>query len=169
MSKDTHRNNDQRPKRRKDKENPYEIFTVGQGTSEVHYYTCFRDGEGVKRCLEIEKEVFDLLDEFEREDLRVLNEYDRHYEHLKQSEQGLFKKASAEIATVEEVVFRRLELGEIQKAIRSLPAKQKKRLVLHRFFGYKIKEIAAMEGCHQSVISRSISAAEKKIKKKITA
>lgn len=29
---------DLRPKRRKDKDNPYEIFTVGIGTDSPHYY-----------------------------------------------------------------------------------------------------------------------------------
>jgi hypothetical protein len=35
---------DPRPKRRKDKDNPYEIFTTGAGTSLVRYYIRFKDG-----------------------------------------------------------------------------------------------------------------------------
>lgn len=41
-------NIDPRPKRRKDKDNPYEIFTVGIETDNPHFYISFTDGQGVK-------------------------------------------------------------------------------------------------------------------------
>ena len=39
---------DKRPKRRKDKDNPYELFTVGFGTPDPLYFIRFRDGQGVE-------------------------------------------------------------------------------------------------------------------------
>lgn len=58
-------NIDPRPKRRRDKDNPYEIFTVGIETHHPLYYIRFKDGLSVEHCLEITKELFDLLDQFE--------------------------------------------------------------------------------------------------------
>ena len=56
---------DKRPKRRKDKDNPYELFTVGFGTPDPLYFIRFRDGQGVEHMLDIGKELFDTFDQFE--------------------------------------------------------------------------------------------------------
>lgn len=44
---------DPRPCRRKDKDNPYEIFSVGIDTDNPHFYVSFKDGQGVQICMEI--------------------------------------------------------------------------------------------------------------------
>lgn len=44
---------DPRPNRRKDKDNPYTIFTVGIKTDSPHYFVQFKDNAGNERCLEI--------------------------------------------------------------------------------------------------------------------
>ena len=157
-----------RPKRRRKRDNPYQIFVIGAGTPEARHYARFKDGEGKEHCLEIEKEIYDLLDRFEREDLRDLNEYDRHYEHCEQTEQSIHRRAVALPVTVEEAVLKRLEYGQLHIAIRELSDKQRRRLSLHYFGGFKIKEIAEMESCDPSVISRSISVAKKKLKNLIS-
>lgn len=56
---------DPRPKRRKMKDNPYEIFTTGIETATPHYFLSFLDGNGAKRCIEVSKAVFDTFDRFE--------------------------------------------------------------------------------------------------------
>ena len=156
---------DPRPKRRKSMDNPYEIYTTGAGTPDVHYYIRFHDGQGVEHCLEVDKNLFDLLDGFEREDLHFLNEYDRHYEHLEQTEHGLHRRSVETVETVEETVLKHLRYDDLHNAIRKLSEKQRRRVILHYFGGLQIKEIAEIEGCAPSVISRSITAAEKKLKK----
>ena len=55
------KNIDPRPKRRKDKDNPYEIFTTGLGTAQPHYFLAFVDSTGVEQCMEIDKALFDIL------------------------------------------------------------------------------------------------------------
>ena len=72
------KNIDPCPKRRRDKDNPYDIFTMGIKTDSPRYYIRFKDGVNNEHCLEIPKELFDLMDEFERDDLSFLNEWDRH-------------------------------------------------------------------------------------------
>ena len=79
---------EKRPKRRKDKYNPY---TLSQ--KEDKHYLSFRDGQGILRELQITKELFEVLNRFELDDLSVLNEWDRHIEHFEQTEQSLNRRA----------------------------------------------------------------------------
>ena len=64
------------PKRRKAKDNPYTIFTVGPA-SDLHYYLSFVDNRGVSICMEISRQLFEAFDQFERDDLSYRNEMDR--------------------------------------------------------------------------------------------
>ena len=43
---------DARPRRRRDRDNPYEIFSVGIETAHPRFYLAFTDGCGVRHCLE---------------------------------------------------------------------------------------------------------------------
>ena len=65
------KNKDPRPKRTKDKDNPYTIFTVGLNTEHPRYYLQFTDGQHRCHSLEISWEVFALFDRFELEDTVV--------------------------------------------------------------------------------------------------
>ena len=47
------KNRDPRPKRRKDKYNPYTIFTVGINTDSPRYYLSFTDSQNIHICMEI--------------------------------------------------------------------------------------------------------------------
>lgn len=53
----------ERPKRRKDKDNPYTIIKVNN-----QYFISFKDNINVKRVIEVSKEVFNAFDKFELED-----------------------------------------------------------------------------------------------------
>ena len=81
---------EKRPKRRKDKDNPYTL-----SKRQDKHYLSFRDGQGVLRELLINKELFELLDCFELDDLSFLNEMDRHYEHSELTEATLYDRAIA--------------------------------------------------------------------------
>ena len=57
---DSHpKNLDPRPKRRRDEDSPYEIYTAGINTAHPRFYLFFKDGGGVKRWIEIDKALFD--------------------------------------------------------------------------------------------------------------
>lgn len=49
---------DPRPKRRRAKDNPYEIYTVGIHTDQPHYFIAFTDYGGVHHEIEIDKAPF---------------------------------------------------------------------------------------------------------------
>lgn len=158
-------NIDPRPKRRRDKYNPYEIFTVGANTTHPHYYLSFTDGSHVKRCVEISKAIFEVFDRFELDDLSFMNKVDKHYEQSEQTEISLNRRAIQPQETVEETVSRRVETEALHRAIAQLPETQRHRLVLYYFGGLTYRQIAEMEGCTIMPVKRSIDAAIKKLKK----
>lgn len=148
------------PKRRKDKYNPYTICE-----KEGKYYLTFRDGQGVQHDMEIEKELFDMLDRFELDDLVFLNEWDRHIEQFEQTEQSLNRRSFYKAEAVEDLVFRRLEYQQLHRAISELPEIQRRRLTLYYFRGLTYEQIAEMEGCSLQAVAKSVTAAEKRLKK----
>lgn len=165
MAYDHPENIDPRPKRRRDKDNPYEIFTVGIETGHPHYYIRFKDSLGIEQCMEIAKELFDLFDRFELDDLSFLNEVDRHYDLSDQSEETLNSRALVRPCSLEDALMERLEQERLRQAITMLPDVQKRRLILYYFGGLTYQEIAQREGCRYQVVQRSIWRAEEKIKK----
>lgn len=148
------------PKRRKDKYNPYKICE-----NNGRYYLSFKDGQGVRHEMEIEKDLFDVLNRFELDDLSILNEWDRHIEHFEQTEQSLNRRACAKAESVEEVVLRNIEYEQLHQAIATLTETQQRRLTLYYFRGLTYKRIAEMEGCSVSAVGGSIYAAMENIKK----
>lgn len=161
-------NIDPRPKRRRDKDNPYEIFTIGIETDAPRYYIRFKDGSRVEHCLEITKELFDLLDSFELDDLSFLNEWDRHLEQSEQTEASLNARSVHHQETVEEAVFRHIESEMLHRAITTLTEVQRRRLLLYYFGNLTYQDIADREGCSKVAvkytIDKAIAALQKIIK-----
>ena len=151
---------EKRPKRRKDKYNPYTLTE-----KENKQFLSFRDGQGVLRELQITKELFEVLNRFELDDLSILNEWDRHIEHFEQTEQSLNRRAFFKAESVEETVLRSIEYEHLHRAISKLSETQRRRLVLYYFEGLTYEQIAKKEGCKYQTVQESIYAALKKLKK----
>ena len=118
---------DKRPKRRKDKNNPYTIYSVGIETDHPRYFVEFDDSEGTHQCIEIDEKNFKLFDQFELEDLSYLNEINRHYGELDN------KELSTEDDTTWQTVLSRLDHERLHSFIDQLPEIQKRRLQLYYF------------------------------------
>lgn len=153
------------PKRRKDKDNPYEIFSVGIATDHPRFFVRFVDGTDEQRCLEIERELFEMLNSFELADLSFLNEVDNHYEHSELTEGSLHDRLAAHPLSVEEIVMQHLRDEMLHNAIKKLPEVQRRRLVLYYFGNFTYEQIAEMEGCRHPAIIKSIKAAINNLKK----
>lgn len=151
---------EKRPKRRKDKYNPYTLTE-----KEDKHFLSFQDGQGVLRELQITKELYEVLNRFELDDLSILNEWDRHYEHSELTEISLYNRAVLSSESVEEAVFRNLRNEALYKAMEQLPETQRRRLVLYYFAGLTYAQIADKEGCKYQTVQESIYAALKKLKK----
>ena len=111
------------------------------------------------------KELFEVLNRFELDDLSILNEWDRHYEHSELTEISLYNRAVSPPESVEEAVFRNLRYETLHRAIKQLPEVQRRRLILYYFMGLTYAQIAEKEGCTFQAVGKSISAAEKRLKK----
>lgn len=157
-------NIDPRPKRRKSRDNPYTIFTVGIDTDTPRYYISFIDSQGINVCTETSKELFDLLNQFELEDLSYFNEVDNHYEQSELLEGTMENRMLYQRESLEDTVLRQDEYSRIHKAIAMLPLIQQRRLRMYYFEGMKYGEIARLEGCTLQAVAKSVTAAEKKIK-----
>ena len=158
-------NADTRPKRRKDKDNPYELITVGTKTPNPHYFIKFTDGNDVTHCQEVSKEVFDTMDELELYDLSILNEYDRHYEHSELSENTLHRRAAASLEPIQEEVEALMKNEAIHKAVSWLPEIQRRRVQLYYFSGLTLEQIADIDGCTKQAVKDTLRTAEKNLAK----
>ena len=165
MDKHYPKNSYPRPKRRRSKDNPYEIYSVGAQTDRPHYYIAFTDSTDVRQELEIDKALFDTLDRFELDDLSFLNEVDNHYERSELTEASLNARAFELPEMVEETVLQHDENERLHRAIAMLPEKQRKRLTLYFFRGMTYAQIAEIEGCKYQTVQESIHAALANLKK----
>ena len=160
MDKRYPNNTDPCPKRRKDKYNPYTIYSVGAETNEPHFYVTFAAASGEKVCTEISKEIFDLLNQFVLEDLSYLNEVERHYgcPLLTKSESDL--QSSHMLSSPEEI----FAYEDLYDAINKLPKKQRRRIKLYYFDGLTIEEIAKIEKTSFQAVSKSLISSKKALK-----
>lgn len=161
MDKNHPNSKDPRPKRRRDNDNPYEIFSVGRDTDCPHYYTSFLDHMGVRICVEISKELFDELNQFELDDLSYLNEVDRHYSYGELND----KSMEIEAVSLEEIILEENIKQQLRLAISWLPEIQRRRVCLYFFENYTYERIAKEEGCTKRAIKKSIDLAIASLKK----
>lgn len=150
---------DNRPKRRKSKDNPYTLYTENK-----KFYISFVDVNSDFQNIEVSQEVFESFNRFELEDISQMNEYDRHLEHSEIYEHTLHKKKVSSDRLLEEY-FENVQVTEnLHKAINKLPEAQKRRLKKYYFEEKTFEEIALEEGCTYQSIQRSVYRAVAKIK-----
>lgn len=156
-------NTDPRPKRRRMQDNPYEIFTVGRYTENPHYYVRVKDAQGMV-CMEIQQELYEMLNHFELDDLSFLNEVEFHYEHSELTEASLTVRAAEYQAPLEEMVSAKMEVQNLHTAITQLPEIQRRRLQMYYFEEMTYMQIAALECTSFQAVSKSINAAIRKLR-----
>lgn len=120
MKDNIYEKRDRQPKRRKDKYNPYEIFSVGINTDNPAFYIRFKDSNGIMICTEISREVYEAFNEFELEDLSHLNEKDRHTEHCELTDNDIYGRALLPTFSVENEVSNMFIDGILMQSIKSL-------------------------------------------------
>lgn len=150
---------DKRPKRRKDKYNPYTLCS-----EKGKYYVYFVDVNNRIQMVEVSKSVFETFNIFELEDIFQMNEYNRHLEHSEVYEHTLNKKKDASEWSLEEY-FENVQITEnLHMAISKLPDVQKRRLKKYYFEEKTFDKIALEEGCTYQCVQRSVYRAVEKIK-----
>lgn len=148
------------PKRRRDKYNPYWICE-----NNGRYYISFIDGQSTAHEFEISKELYDAFDFFELEDLKYLNEWERHYERREVWEATLNKRAIHMQESLEEIMLGKMHMEKLYKVMRTLSKTQLRRVLLYYFEDLTYPEIAKREHCSTRAVEYSIHAALLKIQK----
>ena len=143
--------NGEHPKRKKDHDNPYHIYK-----KDGHIYIDFKDGQAEHHHIEISQELYEAFNQFELDDIRYLNAYSRHIEHSELSEQTLYQRATYKPDGVEDTLFQKLQEEKLHQAIKTLPEKQRRRLVLHYFEQLTYAQISALEDCTTRAVQYSI-------------
>ena len=124
------------------------------------YYLQFHGQTNDSAELEITLDVFMLYyKEFKKPFDKKRNEYDRHIEDGEVD--GFIISGKLTVTSLEQEY---IEKAEFDAALKTCTPVQQKRLTLYHVHGYSIKEIADMENCDIAAVSRSITAAEKRVK-----
>ena len=143
---------DERPKRRKHRDNPYVLLKVNE---KGLYKVSFKDGIGATRVVDVTKEVYEAFDEFELQDI----------EHSEIYENNLEVRAMDKPVSLEEVIETKLLNEDLKMAINSLSDIQKRRIKMYYFEDKTLREIAEIEHCKIMSVKDSIDVGIKKIKK----
>ena len=150
------------PKRRKYKDNPYTLNYI----EEKNIYTItFKDVKGHLNKVEVSEEVYRVFDKFELQDIKELNEYDRHIEHSEIFENNLESRAREKPSSLEDEIIKKSTFDELKKAIELLPEVQKRRIKKYYFEDKTIEEIAKLERTSHQAVSETIRAGIKNIRK----
>ena len=150
-----------RPKRRRYSDNPYYLKNV-----EDKYIIEFKNANNKIQSINVNKAIYDIIDRFELDDLKELNEYDRHIEHSEILDGDLYKRASIKTKLTEEIVENLIELKELQNALNSLSQIQIRRIKMYYYIDLTLREIAEIENCSIMSVKNSIDTGIKKLKKR---
>ena len=135
---------DVRPKRRKYKDNPYNLSSDKKNGL---YYVSFIDSRGILQYIEINKTIFDELNKFELKDVSQMNEYDNHIEHLELSDEELYRRRKINTNDYyNENILNKILIKDLLSEIRKLPILQKNRLIKYYFYSMSYEQIAKEEG-----------------------
>ena len=147
------------PSRKKDKLNPYTL-SIENNT----YYISFTDGQGIFHKMQISMELYAAFNDFELDDISLMNEASRHLTEADAGEEPLGHRIADSSEPVEDHVYRRIMFQELHKAIAQLPEIQRRRVLLYYFGGYTYEQIAQMENCTKRAVKFSVDAALKNLR-----
>ena len=125
------------------------------------------DGEDINNKnneVQVSKEIYEAMDRFELDDLKELNEYDRHIEHSELTDNKLNTRIMNKPLSVEDSVIRKSSYENLMIAINLLPEIQKRRIKKYYFDEKTLKEIAKEEHCTHRAVKFSLDIAIKKLK-----
>ena len=154
-----------RPKRRKSKDYPYKLFI-----QDGKYYVSFPDANNHLVEAELTAEQFQAFDEFELQNKKEQNEWDRHLEHFAYSEPALHRRGANYEPSPEEQLFEKENEAETKARVHRLMIKhltqiQRRRLFLYFFRNLSYEEIAKLEGNGVSTVGESVVSALETLRK----
>lgn len=152
-----------RPKRRKSKDNPYTLIIMNDNK----YFVSFKDGKGIQIQVEVSKEVFDSMDNFELEDISQMHKIDRHLERNEVYDETLNSRILYKPISLEDEVIRKSSFEDLRNAINELPEMQKRRIKKYYFEEMTQQEIADSENITLRAVQYSLSTSLEELRKKL--
>ena len=152
---------DKKPKRRRYKDNPYDLIKDEESKL---YLVSFVDGTKTFRTIKVSKEIYDVMDYYEKLDIRQMNEYDRHTEHILLDETELSKRVKNKPIAIDDSIIYQAKLENLMEGINKLPEIQKRRIKKYYFDELNETEIAEQEGTTQQAINYTLTIAKNNLK-----
>jgi len=113
--------------------------------------------------LDIPKEVYDLLVEFERYERNQRRSDERHLEHRQLTQEEIFSRSLVTSSTSESIFFTNSFLNEFYGALDELTCKERERFWMHHLLGMSYVHIASIFSLSPVSIRKSVKSAEKKL------
>ena len=156
-----------RPKRRKDKDNPYNLHF-----KENNYVVSFKTVKNEYKEVKVSEEVFKAFDKFELEDISQLHKVDKHIDmrvidNTEYMDIILFNNAVNDEISIEEQIENKILQEELKKAILELSEVQKRRVIKYYFENKTLQKIAEEEGCSIASVKESLDSSINKLRKKL--
>ena len=156
-----------RPKRRKDKDNPYSL-----DFKENSYVVSFKTNKNEYKEVKISEEVFKAFDRFELEDISQLHKVDKHIDmrvidNTEYMDIILFNNALNDEISIAEQIENKILQEELKKAILELSEVQKRRVIKYYFENKTLQKIAEEEGCSIVSVKESLDSSINKLRKKL--
>ena len=156
-----------RPKRRKDKDNPYSL-----DFKENNYVVSFKTVKNEFKEVKVSEEVFKAFDKFELEDISQLHKVDKHIDmrvidNTEYMDIILFNNAVNDEISIEEQIENKILQEELKKAILELSEVQKRRVIKYYFENKTLQKIAEEEGCSIASVKESLDSSINKLRKKL--
>lgn len=156
-----------RPKRRKDKDNPYSLDFKGN-----NYVVSFKTVKNEYKEVKVSEEVFKAFDKFELEDISQLHKVDKHIDmrvidNTEYMDIILFNNAVNDEISIEEQIENKILQEELKKAILELSEVQKRRVIKYYFENKTLQKIAEEEGCSITSVKESLDSSINKLRKKL--
>ena len=168
---------DENPKRNRDKYNPY--YLSSDRKNNIYIVTISSDDTAEDIKVKITKEVFDLMDELERDEARIIQQDKRHlmqnmyvlgddednYSKEEIMELLFYKKAKNKPKSLEDKFMEKIENEKLYKALNSLSDMHRRRILLHFKHNLSFSQIGEIEGCSKIAVKYSIDKALEKLRK----
>ena len=156
-----------RPKRRKDKDNPYSL-----DFKENNYVVSFKTVKNEYKEVKVSEEVFNAFDKFELEDISQLHKVDKHIDmrvidNTEYMDIILFNNTVNDEISIEEQIENKILQEELKKAILELSEVQKRRVIKYYFENKTLQKIAEEEGCSIASVKESLDSSINKLRKKL--
>ena len=123
----------------------YECRSAKGGDGE-HYLVTVAVNAYEVREVEVPREVFELLEELQREHWRLERRESRHSWHIEDMRESDLPHIR-HVATPEQLLLQHIDDSILRRVLIGLPEIQRRRFLLHHLWDLPIKAVARMEGC----------------------